>query len=39
MYLIISAKVFLVLGILLISYSSDSDLENDKYNTKTLNTK
>ncbi len=33
MYLIISAKIFLVLGILLISYSSDSDLENDKYNT------
>ena len=32
-YLIFSAKVFLVLGILLISYSSDSDLENDKYNT------
>jgi len=32
-YLIFSAKVFLVLGILLISYSSNSDLENDKYNT------
>tara|TARA_B100000315_G_C14100478_1_gene373478 strand:- start:62 stop:448 length:387 start_codon:yes stop_codon:yes gene_type:complete len=33
MYLIISAKIFLVFGIFLISYSSDSDLENDKYNT------
>ena len=33
MYLIISAKIFLVLGILLISYSSDRDLEDDKYNT------
>ena len=32
-YLIFSAKVFLVLGILLISYSSDSDLEHNKYNT------
>ena len=32
-YLIFSAKVFLVFGILLISYSSNSDLENDKYNT------